>query len=403
MLLEMAGLPHMQAGGKPPSISHQQAAQMAAKYNGMTPKPDLRGYIPPDFIPVYRPDVKGKYGGKEGLETMPTYLDKMQIQEYVRAMRGGEPHGVPQLPPEYLANMALREGRSDFGFNQINHHNPKAMNISKTLATSGQHEDPASDFAGAIHDKMATAMRLKKPFSTVWNGTGVNDYGQSGKQYTDAFTAGFPATMHPKNAALLAAIKEAYENNPQVAQQEPATMPAVDTMSNVTGFNQGGVVHMNEGGMAFPEDIQRGLAEGRITQNQAEYIHNARLNPVPAHWGDHMSYQDRYLDSLEPRPKYVPPTEQEIRIKEFLDKQDPIKQSNTDMNREQLRKYALQTENPATFRSNPARVGGGGGGGGGATDIKQFMNPRNIAYANGGSTTPFYDMSRLLIQKHIGN
>jgi len=241
MLLEMSGLPHFASGGQPqPSISHAQALKMAAQYGGLQPKPNLEGYIPPEFIPVYRPDVKGKYGGKEGLETMPIYLDKMQLQEYVRAMRAGEPHGVPQLPPEYLANMALREGRSDFGFNQINHHNAKAMAISKTLATSGQHEDPASDFAGAIYDKMNTAMRLKKPFSTLWNGTGVNDYGQSGKQYTNAFTAGFPATMHPKNAELLAAIKEAYENNPRVAQQEPTTMPAVDQMGNPIGMSTGG-------------------------------------------------------------------------------------------------------------------------------------------------------------------
>ena len=151
----------------------------------------------------------------------------------------------------------------------------------------------------------------------------------------------------------------------------------------------GEVQRMNEGGIAFPEDIQRGLAEGRITQNQAEYIHNARLNPVPEHWGDHMSYQDRYNDSLEPKPKYVPPTEQEIRTKEFLDKQDPMKQPNVDMNREQLRKHALQSENPATFRSNPSRAGSGGGtqAGGPRADIKQIMNPRNITYRSGGSVT----------------
>ncbi len=127
------------------------------------------------------------------------------------------------------------------------------------------------------------------------------------------------------------------------------------------GHKDGGAIHMAEGGM--PEDIQRGLDEGRITQNQADYIHNARLNPVPEHWGDHMSYQDRYNESLEPRPKYVPPTEQEIRMKEFLDKQDPMRQPNVDMNREQIRKHAFQTENPATFRTSPARSGGSGGGG----------------------------------------
>jgi hypothetical protein len=239
MLYDQAGIPHMQAGGRP-ALSNQQAMQMAAQYAGQGPKPNLEGYIPPEFIPAYRPDVKGKYGGKEGLETMPTHFDKMQLQEYVRAMRAGEPHGVPQLPPEYLANLALREGRSDFGFNEMNYKNKKAADISRILATSGQHEDPAADFAGAIYDKMNTAMRLNKPFTTVWNGTGVNDYGQSGNTYTQKFTQGFPATMHPKNEPLLAAIREAYDYKPQAPQQQPTSMPNVDTMGNVTGYAHGG-------------------------------------------------------------------------------------------------------------------------------------------------------------------
>ena len=239
MLYEKAGIPHMANGGGAP-MSHQQAMQAVSQYTGQgMGKPDLTGYIPPDLIPAYRPDIKGKHGGKEGLETMPTYFDKMQLQDYVRAMRAGEPHGVPQLPPEYLANLALREGRSDFGFNELNYHNKKAADISKTLATSGQHEDEASNFAGALYDKMNTAMRLNKPFTTVWNGTGVNDYGQSGNSYTDKFTHGFPATMHAKNEPLLAAIREAY-NLPPLPTQQPTTMPNVDTMGNVTGYANGG-------------------------------------------------------------------------------------------------------------------------------------------------------------------
>lgn len=152
-------------------------------------------------------------------------------------------------------------------------------------------------------------------------------------------------------------------------------------------YKKGGRVHMNEGGMPLPEDIQRAVNEGRITQNQADYLHNARLNPVPEHWGDHMSYQDRYNESLEPRPKYVPPTEEEVRVKKFLDKQDPMQQPNVDMNREQLKKHAEQTQNPATFRSNQSRTGGGGGipSGGPSADMKQIMNPRNIVYKKGGA------------------
>lgn len=246
LLLEEAGYPRMQAGGRPPpaprSMTHGGALAMAAQSAGLrgNTNPDLEGYIPPDFIPAYRPDVKGKYGGKEGLETMPTYLDKMQIQEMVKAMRAGEQYGVPQLPPEYLANLALREGRSDFGFNEVNAKNKKALDISKSLATSGQHEDFPSDFAAAIYDKMATAQRLKKPFSTVWNGTGVNRFGQSGNTYTDQFTQGFSATMHPKNADLLNAIREAYNYKAQPKLPPQSKMPAVDAMGNPLGYAEGG-------------------------------------------------------------------------------------------------------------------------------------------------------------------
>ena len=233
MLYEHAGIPHMQAGGQTPTPAQMTAMQTAQRYG-------LEGYTPPEFIPGYRPDVKGKYGGKEGLETQPTYFDKMQIQDYVRAMRAGEPYGVPQLPPEYLANLALREGRSDFGFNELNYKNKKAADISKALATSGQHEDPASDFAGALYDKMNTAMRLKKPFTTMWNGTGVNDYGQSGNTYTQKFTQGFPATMHPKNQELLNIIREAYDNRPQVEQPPQETQPMTAPSTGSSLFAAGG-------------------------------------------------------------------------------------------------------------------------------------------------------------------
>jgi hypothetical protein len=94
MLYEQAGIPHMQAGGQPPqnpyptTTTQQQALQQIGMQSGLGYKPDLRGYTPPDFIPAYRPDIKGKYGGKQGLETQPTYFDKMQMQEYVKHSNG---------------------------------------------------------------------------------------------------------------------------------------------------------------------------------------------------------------------------------------------------------------------------------------------------------------------------
>ena len=172
--------------------------------------------------------------------------------------------------------------------------------------------------------------------------------------------------------------------------------------------NGGRIQKFAEGGTPdpiYPEDIQKGLDENRITKNQADYLHNARLNPVPEHWGDHMSYQDRYNESLEPKPEYVAPTNEEIRVQEFLNKQDPMRQPKVDMNREQLRQHAFQTENPATFRSNPARVGSGAGGGGGGFGgdglLKNEISAKNPVYKNGGSVKiPSIDEMRLTILRN---
>jgi hypothetical protein len=117
---------------------------------------------------------------------------------------------------------------------------------------------------------------------------------------------------------------------------------------------KGGRVHMQDGGTPLPEDIQRAVDEGRITPNQADYIHNARLNPVPEHWGDHMSYQDRYNDSLEPRYQ---PTEEEINQARFL-RDNSASPPDADYTREQLRQQWHAQNNPKVYRPNPARTSG---------------------------------------------
>ena len=187
----------------------------------------------------YRADPKGRHGGKEGIETMPTTLDKTTIEEYVKAMRAGEKHGVPQLPPEFLTNMLLTEGRSDFGFNALNENNRKAAEIARNLRKSG-HEGAPSNFAAALYDKMEAAKRLNKPFSTLWNGTGVNQYGSTGNDYTNRFTSTFPATMHPQNQELLGTVQGAYNYQPPPPPEPPSNMPAVNQIGDTIGMARGG-------------------------------------------------------------------------------------------------------------------------------------------------------------------
>ena len=78
-----------------------------------------------DYLHGYRADPTKKHGGKDYMETLPKELDKYTLSSYVKAMQEGKPYGVPQLTREQLANIALHEGRDDFGLNLANSKNKK--------------------------------------------------------------------------------------------------------------------------------------------------------------------------------------------------------------------------------------------------------------------------------------
>lgn len=222
MTMEAAGIPRMQAGGTPPSPGAIAQLSRTATQDGLSGLGSVGPLVdmtPPNPISFYRSNPQNKFGAKDRLETLPSRVDKTTMQDFIKAMRAGEKYGVPQLPPEYLAALLMQEGRSDFGFNEMNMNNPKARMIAEMLMKEG-FDDASAGFGGALYDKMQTAMRLKKPFSTVWNGTGVSMYGQTGNQYTDKFGQGFGAVMHPKNQPLLGSIKEAYNYQPPQAQPQ---------------------------------------------------------------------------------------------------------------------------------------------------------------------------------------
>jgi len=207
MLLEMAGLPHMQAGGQPPPISQQQAAMLAGLTQGGLGMVDN---TPSNPIDVYRADPTGKYGGKDRMETMPTRLDKTTIEAYIKAMRAGESLGIPQLTQDQLAKMLLVEGRSDFGFNALNENNKKAMQKANLLHEMGHDRMPA-EFAAALYDKQQTANRIRRPLQEVWNGTGRSEMtGRTGAQHNDRYNAFGYAVEHPKNAPLMETVNLAY-------------------------------------------------------------------------------------------------------------------------------------------------------------------------------------------------
>jgi hypothetical protein len=200
----------------------------------------------PNIIYGYRANPKNKFGSTDRMETLPQKFGPGNLQVYTRAAAAGTKYGVPQLTPEQLANMALHEGRDDFGFNEINKNNKQAMEVYQKLKDEGHPEFPAQ-FAGAILDKYQTAERLKKPFLEVWNGAG-----SKAKKYAKDSAEEMYAATHPKNESLLEYISEHYNNelNPPSAKGEEApTMPAVDVMGNQV---------YKKGGVAMPQHYSSG-------------------------------------------------------------------------------------------------------------------------------------------------
>jgi hypothetical protein len=222
MLYEQAGIPHMQAGGRPPMTHHMQPMTINVPYGTGLARFNQRNGIdmtPPNPIDVYRADPTGKFGGKDRMETMPTRLDKTTIEDYIKAMRAGAPIGVPQLTQDQLAKMLLTEGRSDFGYNQLNENNKKALYKADLLQEMGHNRLPA-EFAAALYDKQQLANRINRPLQEVWNGTGRSGItGRTGAQHNQRFNEFGYAVDHPKNAELMNTINSAYNYQPPVKQE----------------------------------------------------------------------------------------------------------------------------------------------------------------------------------------
>jgi hypothetical protein len=166
-----------------------------------------------DYLHAYRADPTNKYGGKDHMETLPTEFDKAWINRHVSAMKAGKEFGVPQLSATQLANLALHEGRDDFGTNRINVNNPKAMEIQRKLSDLG-YEGNGADFAGALYDKKQTADRLGIPFEAAWNGTGkVKGMDRTGFDYAREAQNTNYAAAHPKNSEFVNYIDRSLNNN----------------------------------------------------------------------------------------------------------------------------------------------------------------------------------------------
>jgi hypothetical protein len=162
----------------------------------------------PEILQAYRANPKNKFGAKDYMETVPHKFDPRVIETFTRAAAAGTKYGVPVLEPKQLANMALHEGREDFGLNDngIDYNNKKQVALSRQLQRDG-HDEDAANFAAAIMGKHEIANRTNKPFLQLWNGSG-----KKAEQYARDSAAESYAAEHPKNQSFLEFIDEHYND-----------------------------------------------------------------------------------------------------------------------------------------------------------------------------------------------
>jgi hypothetical protein len=182
----------------------------------------------PEYVSGYRADPTGRYGGKEGLETLPTKLGAAELYAKVRAMKLGEPYGVPQLDVETLAALALKEGSGPSGVFGVDPIVPKSAlsnkdpdgliyslsnNTDYDPAMKGDKElydnlirqginGGAAAFAVRLANKDKVAKRLGIPLGSAWVGTGHSGY-ESSNEYADSLDQFRKIAAHPKNRGLL--------------------------------------------------------------------------------------------------------------------------------------------------------------------------------------------------------
>jgi hypothetical protein len=191
---------------------------------------DLRNY---NGIPAWRADPK-----RPGeLETLPIgwsesqrrvdrnySLDRDELRIRAEALRDAKELGFKYpddiTSPEFLAALALREGRGDYGSNAWGDEkltNKTAKRIFNTLLERGT-DHTAASFAALMYEKAQDAKRLNKPFTLLWNGAGTfkEEDGTvgGGEYYARNFDLFQQAARHRKNAPLVNFIRGALTPDP---------------------------------------------------------------------------------------------------------------------------------------------------------------------------------------------
>lgn len=203
------------------------------------------------FIPGYRADPEGKFGGKNRLETQAFPLEKSDLSATLRAMAYlRDKFGLPHPDPKTLVALALKEGRDDFGINS-DAPMPSSDKVLKQIFSSPEFKDNPYTLSHRstthLHDKegnpynfrtairaselLQKAQRQGKDITQLWN-PGAKNYHKDFKRRAYAVDA-------PENAPLLNHIYSGLGIDPTQAAPEPET--PVELPDN---YRKGGRVRM---------------------------------------------------------------------------------------------------------------------------------------------------------------
>jgi len=151
---------------------------------------------PEQKLQGYRADQRP---GRSGLEDQPLTLNKTDVSTALRAYRlGVENKLIEPISPTELVALMFAEGRGDLGFNAADVAQPRVGQVAQQARRLGLPEGWANFVAG-IYEKQQVAQRLNIPFYQAWQG---------GKRHISRFNLNVQAAQDPKNAQLLAWVKQ---------------------------------------------------------------------------------------------------------------------------------------------------------------------------------------------------
>lgn len=168
------------------------------------------------FLPGYRADPTGKYGGKNRLETQAFPLEKKEMSATLRAMAYlRDKYGLPHPDPKTLAALALKEGRDDFGL-RSEAFMPSSKKVADQIYSSPEFRNrgtlensPTRPFSSFIYDKQGNPYNFE---TAIRASELMQKAKRQGKELTQLWNPG--SKNYHKDFARRAYAAEASENAP---------------------------------------------------------------------------------------------------------------------------------------------------------------------------------------------